>query len=226
MKVKKFSFYIKESLEIDNDMFQEFIDLGYEIDIKTVYAKTVSSFRDGNTYDEPGKYSNEIKGTKISIKQGQNESDISLDTMSIAKYIDHLKDLTQVFEILESRLESEIIIDHNPNMDLYLVDKVEELDNTEILNDLRQIKDYLDKKFQKSTYRYEVILNEEDMEISIMNVYDNASNIQRIFKTKEFKNLNPTAEKIVFEKRRYSHQEEGVNYSTLRFKLVSKIINN
>jgi len=223
-RIKNFSLYIKESADVNDDMFQEFIDLGYDVFTKDVYAKNIENFKRGATDTEPKHTIGEIKGMKVSIRPNNNSS--IGNNINISNYIENLKELIQIFEILESRLDSEVIIEYNPNIDLYLSDKTEKIDNSKVLDDLRQIKEYLDLRFQKTLYRYEVVVNEEDMEIDIMDIGNQASNIQKILRSTGFKNLNETSKRMVFDKFHYKHQDEGANYATLRYKLVSRIINN
>lgn len=224
MRIKQFSLFIKESTDVNDDMFQEFIDLGYYVFTTDVYAKNMEDFKSGATNTEPRHTIGEIKGMRVSIRPNDN-SDIG-DNINISNYIENLKELIQVFEILESRLDSEVIIGYNPNIDLYLSDKTEEIDNTQILDDLRQIKEYLDLRFQKTLYQYEVVVDEENMKIDIMNIDDQASNIQKILRSSGFKNLNETSKRMAFNKFGYKHRDEGETYATLRYKLVSRIINN
>ncbi len=221
-KIKTFTFFIKESTDFDKDLFLEFEELGYNISSQDVYAKDRDSAIDGDFYHKSGEYPTEMKLKMFHIIKKGVGSLHSFTGYTLQNYLNELKELTQTLEIIENRLDSEIVILSNPNFELYLIDKVESIDNSKIINNLRQIKEYIEKNLNKSYYST-IELSEDGLTIEILDIHNDNAKIQALFRTKKFKQLNDTSKKIIFVKKHYVVPSDNGHHATLHYKLISRI---
>lgn len=218
-RIKKFKIFIKESVTEDDDMFQEFKDLGYIINTGATYY-TDEGIKAGNKNDRPKYRDNEKTGTVVYLKDKEGSEYLDLDS-----YIEKQKEILDILDKIKYRSNVDILIENDiPTM--IFSGQILDDDKSKVVKELTKlIEDFADSKFTEIDPDRNFSIEKDGYSIRIefpgsRNIDEQFFSFRKFMNSKQVRDMLSKINDELIRKVPQKMLDQGISYSHVDTRLI------